>query len=343
MKKLDNDKALMSQALATIKGVKPLRKNQVMGSLVDVQHRVQTMKMTFAHFVAFLKSGLVSPASVQRQHEWRALTNKADYLNNFELPQTSFTVAYIDGRFEMLDGNTRVFKWTTQAPMVVPSHVNLSVLLPADRVELKTCFNCFDSAKAKKTRRHTLIGALRDAGVNVEKDLRSDFIRSGAFVTAMRVLCGYRTEEQMFQQVSIYKQEILTFDSFGFGEKDVEVPVQVAIFRLLKEGKAKPALLKNYADSFKLYRLGFFDNVLKSVGEIHGAALRAYEKFVLDTGKRSQEKGAARMSEVYYTLFRKFCQEVSKRGSKELAASATSYLRTPPVNDDAPSDEDEEQ
>ena len=328
MKTLSNDKDLMVRALGLIKGTKPVRKNQVKGKLVDVRFRVQTIQMPFAHFLGFLKSGLVFPASMQRQHEWRALTNKADYLNTFELPQTSFTVAFFDERFEMLDGNTRVFKWTAQAPVVVPSHITLTILIPADRMELKACFDCYDSSKAKKNRRHTLVGALREAGVNIEKDLRSDYIRSGAFVTAMRVLCGYRTEAQMYQHVANYKDEILMFDSFGFSEKDVEVPVQVAIFRLLKEGRAKPALLKNYADSFKLYRLGFFDNVLPCTGTIVGAASKAFEEFVRDSGKRSQEKGAARMSDVYYDMFRTFCNQLTKRGSKDLASAARSYLRT---------------
>jgi hypothetical protein len=246
MKKLSNDKALMATAVSIIKAVKPLPKKAVPQSLVDVRYRSQTMQITFAHFAALIEADLIKPASMQRQHQWRADTNKADYLNVFELPQVHITLAYIDGGFEMMDGNTRVFKWLKKSPAEVPSHVTLTILTPADRPELKKCFNCYDSAKAKKNKRHMLVGALREAGVDIENDIRSDLVKSGSFVTALFILTGCRTEEQIFHGVKRYKSELLELDKLGMAEKDIEVPVQAVVLRLLKEGIADPKLVEDF-------------------------------------------------------------------------------------------------
>jgi hypothetical protein len=328
MKKLSNDKELMTQALKTIKAVKPRRKAAVPSTMVDVQYRAHTMQITFAHFAALIDADLIKPASMQRQHQWRALTNKADYLNVFELPQVHIAVAYVDGAFEMLDGNTRVFKWLKKSPAEVPSHVTLTVLIPADRAELKKCFNCYDSAKAKKTKRHMLVGALREAGVNIETDIHSDLIKSGGFVTALYILTGCRGEAQICASVHEYKRELLLLDKMGLAEKDIEVPVQAVALRLLKEGFADYALVENFVRSFKMLKMGLSASLLPSIRKIAAQVEADYLDYLEGDGKRSQTAASTRKSESMYDQFRSvFCREVVLRGTPELKRAARSFER----------------
>jgi hypothetical protein len=327
MKKLSNDKALMATAVSIIKAVKPLPKKAVPQSLVDVRYRSQTMQITFAHFAALIEADLIKPASMQRQHQWRADTNKADYLNVFELPQVHITLAYIDGGFEMMDGNTRVFKWLKKSPAEVPSHVTLTILTPSDRPELKKCFNCYDSAKAKKNKRHMLVGALRDAGVDIENDILSDLVKSGGFVTALYVLTGCRTEEQIFRSVKQYKEELLILDRLAMAEKDIEVPIQAVVLRLLKEGIADFLLVEEFARSFQLFKKGFTTTLLPCIKAMSADVDATYFDYLEHGGKRGQTAASVQKATTFFSLFRNsFCQEHVVRNTP-LKRYAMAYLR----------------
>lgn len=311
-----------NQAVARAKS---LRGTEVLGPRIRVKDQLRIELLTIEQFIELTKHH-TEPSPSQRQHIWRWVTKKANYLNRFALPQSVVYVAVCEGKFYLLDGNTRAYAWANTPSMHKPDAV-VTVFLDIPASELRASYDAVDSAKSKKTVRHEIVSLIRECGINVEKQLQSDLVLSGALKGVLKVLSG-SGKAALEMSVAHYLDDILMLDTMGLGMRSVtHSGVIAAALKLHNEG-SPVELVKRYVTEFVRLKQGDLFGMLACTKDIQEDALRAYHRLTLSKGTTSSESAIRAMYPVYLeSFFTVFCAELSSSTDRKLARMAKAELK----------------
>lgn len=204
--------------------------------IVQTDNRMQVVCMPIAEFMAWVAK--IGPIQVQRNDAYRLENNLAKHLGEFQLPQGMFAVIYFEGKFYLVDGNTRKRAWITRKGQKLPSHVFVTVMVPETLEEGKVFYDCYDSKFSKKTVRDEITSLLANAGVKTDK-LVSKLVAGGKLVTVVQCMARayFVKNSKVTRQaiVSEYVDEFVKVDALGFDEGVVPMGAVWAALRLYKE------------------------------------------------------------------------------------------------------------
>lgn len=235
--------------LASIKADKSL-----VGShpIVDVSERICHEIVPIEKALPLLQE--LEPVTMQRNDLYRVENRQAKHLNEFVDPQAVFSIVELDGKWFLLDGNTRKRYWLSQKHSVLPSHLHFMVF-HVENVDTATQFyETFDSKEAKKTNRDELMSLMRAAGADLDQ-LRSKLIAGGKLVSVIRnmtlslVSCKRTSHARRVQVVEQHLAALLQTDTLNLNEGELKGGAVWAILRLYAE---VPAKFHQYIDEYAL-------------------------------------------------------------------------------------------
>lgn len=215
--------------------------------IVQTGDRMQVVCMPIAEFLAWVSK--VGPIQVQRNDAYRLEHNLAKHLSGFELPQGMFAAIYFEGKFYLVDGNTRKRAWISCKGLKLPSHVFVTVMIPATLDEGKVFYNCYDSKVSKKTVRDDITSLMANAGIETEK-LISKLVGGGKLVTVVQKMAKayyVRNNHANRQEIVMeYAEELLRVDQLNLDEGVVPMGAIWAALRLYKEAPEAAPLISDY-------------------------------------------------------------------------------------------------
>lgn len=215
--------------------------------IVQTGDRMQVVCMPIAEFLAWVAK--VGPIQVQRNDAYRLEHNLAKHLSSFELPQGMFAAVYFEGKFYLVDGNTRKRAWISCKGLKLPSHVFVTVMIPANLDEAKLFYGCYDSKVSKKTVRDDITSLMANAGIETEK-LISKLVGGGKLVTVVQKMAKayYVRNSQANRQeiVTEYAAELVMVDQLNLDEGVVPMGAVWAALRLYKEAPEATSLISDY-------------------------------------------------------------------------------------------------
>jgi hypothetical protein len=231
-------------------------KRQLKGrEIVPTGDRMQVVTMPIAEFLAWVSQ--VGPIQVQRNDAYRLKNNLAKHLSNFQLPQGHFAVIYLDGKFYLVDGNTRKRAWLNCKGLKLPSHVFVNVMIPDSLDEGKLFYDCYDSKQSKKSVRDEITSLLANAGIKTE-DLISKLVGGGKLVTVVQHMAReyYARNSRTTRQeiVSEYANELLMLDKLNLDEGVVPTSAVWAALRLYKEVPEGASFITDYMNELAKFK-----------------------------------------------------------------------------------------
>jgi len=278
--------------------------------IVDTEARMQVVCMPIAEFMAWVSK--VGPIQVQRNDAYRLKNNLAKHLSDFYLPQGMFAVVFLEGKFYLVDGNTRKRAWMTCKGLKLPSHVFVTVMVPESREESQVFYKCYDSKASKKTVRDEITSLLASAGVQTS-ELVSKLVAGGKLVTVVQSMArAYyvkSNETTRKQIVEDYATEIVKLDTLGFDEGDVPMGAVWAALTLYKEYPEAPNFVTDYLNELAKDGTDSAGLMTDAVRDIPARARRACEAAFVGT---SGAKACPVMYPVFLAGFGTYLAAVTK-------------------------------
>lgn len=223
---------LMTNVRVPVNVTRDLEKREI----VQTGDRMQVVCMPIAEFLAWVAK--VGPIKVQRNDAYRLENNLAKHLSGFELPQGMFAAIYFEGKFYLVDGNTRKRAWMSCKGLKLPSHVFVTVMIPESLEEGKVFYSCYDSKASKKTVRDDITSLMADAGIDTAT-LISKLVAGGKLVTILAKMAnayyGCNNKAKRLELVKEYVAELLLLDQLSLDEGVVPMGAVWAALRLYKE------------------------------------------------------------------------------------------------------------
>lgn len=309
------------KSLATLKVSAAMARKLATRTVIDVSNRYDVVKLPIAAFLTWIEK--VQPICIQRNDAYRLNHNLANHLAKFSLPQGQFAVVFLDGKFYLVDGNTRKRAWLTCTEMAVPSHVFVMVLIPEHMEEAMEFYGCYDSKQSKKTVRDEMLSLLHSAGISPET-LLSKLVAGGKFVTVAQSMAKkYRLKNNLENRKAIvasHASELMQLDSLGLDEKTIPMAAVWVALRLYKQMPDFSEIITMYINELRLFET---DNAMLISAAIRDIPERARQACEDQQTGTSGAKACRAMFPTYLMGFATYVRSHSKG-----KAFSKSYLKT---------------
>jgi hypothetical protein len=318
------NKDALKTALGMLAAVKPSLDILRGRTVTNVGNLMGTRDMPIAQFLTLAKK--LKPIPVQRNDLFRLDNGLARHLGTFELPQASLVLAYWKGKLWVLDGNTRIRHWLENMGSELPSRVTVTVLVVSSADEATRYYNCYDASVSRKTKRDSLLGMFRDAGLNPEL-LGSKLAAGGKLLGVMQHITrqhhgGSASPKRLQETVIEYLEVIPDLDRLNLDETEICLGGIWALMRLYRE---LPREFYSYIDSYagELRKLRSTSGLLiaESVLDTHDAARRACR--TVGTGRAGSQVVPVTFPE-YFAGFWLYSRQLVRSGRAD--AKFSKYL-----------------
>ena len=277
----------------------------------QIDDQVTSEWFPIGQFLTIIRN--IEPIEVQRNDLYRLNNGLAKHLEDFQLPQAAVALVYLNGKYYLVDGNTRKRKWLSGENVALPSKVCVFLMMVDSLDEGKAIYRCYDSKTAKKTVRDDLVSMLHDAGV-VPETLKSKLLAGGKIVGVVRNMArvasgGSCTVTRMQEVVSSHSSAFRYVDALNLDEGTIPAAGVWALARLYKE---VPQAFSSYIDKYamELRKMGTdiehtaAPAVLQAVDKAHRNC-RKYQKL-------SATSKVPVMFPAYLEGFVVFCQQLAR-------------------------------
>lgn len=213
----------MGAFLKQIRSIKATTRGLKSHDIVDISKSMTVERMPIAQFMAFIKD--VPPVDVQRNDLYRLNNRMAEHLDTFMPPQASVAIVLLDGKPYMVDGNTRKRKWLASEGGELPSHVFVTIMEVESHDTAMEIYECYDSNKAKKTARDTILSLMHNAGL-IPESFISPLVAGGKVVSALKCMTrlysgGSATKARMQEVITLHKDAIVELDRLNLNEGQI--------------------------------------------------------------------------------------------------------------------------